>query len=165
VEQAKNKYDVARYFPDGTADSLLANMITFIYKRPTTAINRDRTLPEFRAYYVAQLPLFTHTYHTFTADSTHWYYLIRPARSVEGDLRGVGGRFRTNAQLEMVEFEEVFNTPVMARHDLERVGLMLFEEMVTTGNVDRYLKDRSLVEWPDDRLKYNKEKREWRYDE
>jgi hypothetical protein len=159
----KAKYDVHQWFPGDTADTLLTNMVTWIYKRPTEAINQDRSDPRFRYWYLRHTPQFTHLYHHLAADGTHWFYLIRPARSVHGDLRGVGGRFRTNAKLEMLDFEEVFNTPIMPRADLERTGLLLFEEMLANGNVDKYLADRSLIEWPDDRLKYDKDRREWRY--
>jgi len=156
-------YPVEDMVPGDLKDTLLANMITFIYKRPTTAINRDRTDPQFRAYYVDKLPMFQYVHHYMDTDSTHWFYLIRPARSVQGDKRGVGGRFRTNASLEMVEFEEIFNTPIMDEGMLREKGRILFDEMVATGGVDAFLEDRTLIEWPDGRLFYSKEKREWRY--
>ncbi|MCW5900225.1 MAG: hypothetical protein KIT10_13240 [Flavobacteriales bacterium] len=163
IAYARARYDVERYFPGTAKDSLLVNMVTFIYKRPTTAINRDRTDKEFRPYYVKHAASFQQVYHHVSPDSTHWYYLIRPARSVEGDKRGVGGRFRTNGQLAMVEFEEIFNTRIMPEPELIDRGLVLFEEMVATGNVDAFLQDKTLIEWPDGRLYYDKEKREWFY--
>lgn len=163
IAAARDRFDVGRYFPGDLKDTLLANMVTFIYKRPTTAINRDRTDAEFRPYYVKHAASFQHVYHYMAPDSTHWYYLIRPARSVEGDKRGVGGYFRTNDQLAMLDFAEVFNTRVLTEAELMDRGLVLFEEMVATGNVDAHLQDKTLIEWPDGRLYYDKEKREWLY--
>ncbi len=163
VADARKRHAVERHFPGDQKDTLLANMVTFIYKRPTTAINRDRTDPEFRAYYVKHAGSFDHVYHHMSADSTHWFYLIRPSRSVEGDKRGVGGRFRTNDKLAMLDFEEIFNTRILTEAELLDRGLVLFEEMVATGNVDAFLQDKDLIEWPDGRLFYSKEKREWRY--
>lgn len=162
--EAVDRYHVAGHFPGAIADTLLANMITFIFKRPTAAINRDRTHAEFRSYYVSKLDQFEFVHHHMSADSTHWFYVIRPARNVDGDKRGVGGKFRTNEALEMVEFEEIFNTPVMPKDQLEQTGRILFEEMIATGNVDAFTHDRKQIEWPDERLKYDTEKREWRYD-
>lgn len=163
VERAKAEYAVEQYFPGTAKDSLLANMITFIHKRPTTAINLDRTLPQFRAYYVEQLSSFTHAYHQVAKDGTHWFYVIRPARSVDGDKRGVGGWFLTNEGMDMVEFVEVFNTRIMPEHELWDKGLDLFEHMVANGDVDNHPQHGPWVEWPDERLKYDREKREWRY--
>lgn len=157
------QFDVEKHFPGSAKDSLLANMITFIYKRPTVAINRDRTLPEFRSYYVDKLPMFKHAYHEVDGSGRHWYYLVRPARSVEGDKRGVGGWFTTNDALEMVGFEEVFNTRIMHEQELLEKGLDLFRYMMEHGNVDEHPMRDAWVEWPDDRLKYDLEKREWRY--
>lgn len=158
-----SKYDPANTFPNATKDTLLANLITFIHKRPEAAINRDRTGPEFRMYFVEQLPRYRLLYHQRATDGTDWYYLIRPARSVHGALRGVGGRFRADEALQLVEFEEIFNTPVLPEQELEDKGRVLFEEMIATGAVDTYANDRLYVEWPDERLKYDKERREWRY--
>ncbi len=163
LENARVEYAVDRYYPGTAKDSLLVNMITFIYKRPTSAINLDRTLPQFRAYYVKQLPSFTHAFHSVAADSTHWFYVIRPARSVDGDKRGVGGWFRTNEVMDMVEFVEVFNTRVLPEQELWDKGLELFEHMLANGDVESHPQRDSWVEWPDERLKYDREKREWRY--
>ncbi|MEX1132078.1 MAG: hypothetical protein WEC15_02535 [Flavobacteriales bacterium] len=163
VERAKAEYAVEQYFPGTAKDSLLANMITFIYKRPTSAINLDRTLPQFRTYYLEQLPSFKHAYHTLDGDGTHWFYVIRPARSVDVDKRGVGGWFRTNEAMEMLEFAEVFNTRIMPEHELLDKGLDLFEYMVANGDVENHPQRGPWVEWPDERLKYDREKREWRY--
>lgn len=158
-------YDPAKTFTTAQKDTLLVNMITFIHKRPEAAINRDRTDPAFRKYYVDQLGRYKLVYHQQAPDSTHWFYLIRPARSASGDERGVGGRFRTDAAMGLVEFEEIFNTPVLPEAELKAKGLMLFQEMMDKGNVDAYQGERSLVEWPDGRLKYDRQRREWRYDD
>jgi hypothetical protein len=163
ITEARERYAFEHHFPGTLKDTLLANMVTFIYKRPTVAINRDRTDPEFRAYYVGHARSFTPLFLHMTPDSMHWFYVIRPARSVEGDKRGVGGRFRTNQALEMVEFEEIFNTRILPEQELIEQGAILFEEMVNTGNVDAYLENKELIEWPDGRLFYSLEKREWRY--
>jgi hypothetical protein len=162
-EKASESYRVEKYFPGDLKDTLLANMVTYIYKRPTAATNKTRTNPEFRSYYVKNASLFRYAYHHMTTDSIHYFYLIRPARSVDGDKRGVGGKFKINDKLELIEFEEIFNTQVLDEKELEEKGLTLFEELIDRGNVDRYLTDKTLIEWPDDRLKYHKEMREWRY--
>lgn len=163
VEAAREALSVAHHFPGTAKDSLLANLITFIDKRPAEATNMDCTLPRFRAHYVAQLPRFTYAYHQMTADSTHWFYLIRPARSIDGDKRGVGGRFRVNANLELVELLEVFNTRVMPEEQLWAHGLDLFRHMVAHGGTESHPQRTQWVEWPDERLQYHPELRAWRY--
>jgi hypothetical protein len=46
---------------------------------------------------------------------------------------------------------------------LRRKGLVLFEELIHTGEVNQFANDRSLIEWPDHRLYYDKAHREWKY--
>lgn len=163
VSEAMKEYDVRQYFPDWQKDSLLANMVTYIYRRPAKAKIEDRTKPKYRSYYVRSMLQFEYVYHYSPDDSVHYYYLIRPARSLEGTKRGVGGKFTTNDRLELVTFEEMFNTTILDEDVLRRKGLILFEEMVEEDNVERFLSDQNLIEWPDHRLKYDKERREWRY--
>lgn len=124
---------------------------------------RTRTNAEFRDYYIESAQQFEYVYHHMTEDGVHYFYLIRPARNLERSHRAVGGKFTTNEKLELVTFEELFNTTIMSDRVLREKGLLLFEEMIESGNVDRYLSDQNLIEWPDHRLKYDKEMREWRY--
>lgn len=163
VIAAMEEYDVEKYFPGNEKDTLLANMVTFIYRRPAKAKTQDRTKPEYRSYYVRSSELFEYVYHHKTDDDIHYYYVIRPARSLERNFRGVGGRFTVNEDLDLVTFEELFNTTIMDLPILRGKGLILFEEMISEGNVERFLPNQNLVEWPDHRLQYNKDQREWQY--
>lgn len=157
------RYDVQQFFPGDSRDTLLANMVTFIFKRPAVATQQTRTEPQFRSYYVDKLPLFEYAYHGIGPDSAHYFYLIRPARSVKGTLRGVGGRFVTRGGTALVEFEELLNTHISSRDTLLEYGVRFMEEALATGGADSMIADRTVTEWPDDRLKYHKELREWRY--
>jgi len=157
------RYDVERYFPGDSKDTLLANMITFIYKRPAVATQQTRTEPQFRSYYVESLSLFEYAYHGIGPDSAHYFYLIRPARSLEGTLRGVGGRFTTRGGTALVEFEEILNTRIGTREKLLEHGVRFMEEALSAGRADAMIEDREVTEWPDERLKYSKSLREWRY--
>ena len=160
--EVKNKYDVEDYFPGNLKDTLLTNMVTYIYKRPAVATQETRVNPEFRSYYVKHTDLFTYEFHHQIGE-THYFYLIRPARSLEGTARGVGGKFTTDETLELITFEEVFNTTIMDENQLREIGYELFLEMIEGKATEEYLIEHELVEWPDNRLKYHLEKREWRY--
>lgn len=163
IALAMEHYNVEEYFPGRQKDTLLTNMVTYIYRRPADATVETRTDPRYRSFYVRSAERFEYVYHEMDDSGTHYYYLIRPARNLERTFRGVGGRFTTNENLELVTFEEIFNTTIMDLPSLREKGLLLFEEMLHEGNVDRFIADQNLVEWPDHRLKYNKERREWRY--
>ena len=143
-------------------DSLLVDLITYIHRRPTAAINMDRTDPRFRPYYRAQLPLYGLIAHRSTPDGYHWYFLSRPAGSVKGDRRGVAGRYRTGRDGRPTAFEEVLNTPVLSIDSIRLVADILFPAMIEQDGAVPHADDRRLVEWPDGRLYYDRQLQEWR---
>lgn len=163
LEAALHKYSPSLHFSGSDKDSLLADMVTYIFRRPAKATSDSRTNPEFRAYYVRSANRFEWVYHHLAGDGYHYFYVIRPARTLEANYRGVGGRFIRNEQNGFIEFEEIFNTTIMERDLLRRKGLFLFEELINTGAVNQFANDRTIIEWPDHRLYYDKQHREWKY--
>ncbi len=143
-------------------EDLLIDMVTYIGRKPPLATSETRFEPEFRDYYTTYAKAFEVVYFHVDGDGLHRYYLIRPARSMHGNRRGVGGMFRLENG-KITDFEELFNTPVMDEDRLREIGLELFEEMRYKSHVDRFLENRDYIEWPDERLSYDKEKFEWRY--
>src|SRR6056297_3133356 len=63
VERAMEDYDVEEYFPGNQKDTLLTNMVTYIYRRPAEATAETRTNREFRSYYVRSAQRFEYVYH------------------------------------------------------------------------------------------------------
>lgn len=159
-----NKVDGTPDIGLGSADrdTLLVDLITYMHRRPSAALNDRRTDPRFRAFYQAQLPAYALLMLEKKDDGTHWFYVSRPARSVKGDRRGVAGRFRMGADGKPTGFEEIFNTPVLSEDSVKLVGAILFPLMVAGHGTVPLADDRRLVEWPDERLYYDKEKQEWR---
>ena len=159
----KKNYSFDRNFNKQQRDSLLVDMVTLIGKKPKTADYITRHEPRFRDYY-RQLSQHFSMEFFHQANDTCYYYMIRPARSVRGNQRGVGGKFTLNGDGNIAYFEESFNTPVYDREELELIGWRLFREMIEKRSISDLLWNVDYIEWPDDRLKYDLEKREWRYD-
>lgn len=159
---ADTLFQVERQLAPAERDTLLVDLITYIHRRPNEAINLDRTEARFRPWYRSQLPDYTLLQYHTAEDGTHWFFLARPARSVKGDRRGVGGRFRISEQGRPTAFEEVFNTPVLSMDSVRIVGELLFPELVLLNGAVPRPDDRRLVEWPDASLHYDRERKEWR---
>ncbi len=157
-------YSFSKHFTTQHRDTLFVDMVTLIGKKPKTADFITRHETRHRKYYINLSGQFEMTHFHITNDDTAYFYMIRPARSVKGTTRGVGGKFTLNEQGKPDYFEEVFNTPVKDREELLKTGCTLFLEMLLTGNVNAYLWNKDIIEWPDERLKYDTEKQEWRYD-
>ncbi len=161
-EKDQKQFDVSSYFEAEEADSLLADMVTYIGRKPPMATSHSRFDSIFRSYYVNYAKEFNHAYHFVNEQDIHYFYITRPARSTQGNRRGVGGSF-TMQENKITDFEERFNTPVSDEEHIREIGLVLFKELVSMGHVDEYGHRKEYIEWPDARLKYNKEMFEWRY--
>jgi hypothetical protein len=160
----KDKYQFERSkLTSQQRDTLLVDMVTLIGKKPKTADYINRHEPRFREYYKELSKDFSMEFY-HQADDTCYYFMIRPARSARGNTRGVGGKLTLDQEFRIDYFEESFNTPVYSRDVLERIGWRLFRELIEKRSIEGLLWNVDYIEWPDDRLKYDKEKREWRYD-
>ena len=159
----KKPYRFNNYYSQQIRDTLLVEMVTLIGKKPKTADYLTRHEPRFRNYYTQLADSFSIVFF-HQADDTCYFYMVRPARSVRGNTRGVGGKLTLDADHKIDYFEESFNTPIYPREELERIGWRLFRELIEKRSISGLLWNVDYIEWPDDRLQYDVEKREWRYD-
>lgn len=161
LSSCSDKYDPSAYFNSQQRDTLLADMITFIYVRPSGAAWDTRFNAEFRKFYVRSLPKFRFEKLYRDEVGNYYYFIIRPARSVEGTMRGVGGKFRMDSKNHIVRFEEIFVTPVGDLAELRKKGTELFEHMVRTGNIEHYMLNDAYLEWPNAWSYYDTLRHEW----
>lgn len=157
----KDNYDVSKYYSAGERDTLLTTIITYIYTQPQYATWETRFDSKYRKYYVSQLSKFRFEKYFITQSNTHYYYIIRPARSINGNLRGVGGSFKLDENGKIISFKEIFNTPVGDLNELREKGDELFKWMVKTGHVNEYVKNSDYIEWPNVQSYYDTIRHEW----
>ncbi len=158
---ADQKYDINQYYDTASQDTLMTNIIISSYKTPRGVRKEDRFNPEFRDLYVKQLPLFDFIFFHVDDAGVHYFYMLRPARNVDNRKRGVGGRFRTNENLELIDFEELFVTPMIPEEDVQTRGKYLWDDLMHFGHVDRYLLNMDYVEFPNKGVRYDMELKEW----
>ncbi len=157
-------YNPDTYLTQADKETLMVDIISRIYTLPENmrSLNNQRTELPFRRYFAAQLPKFQLKFYHITPDSTHLFYVIRPARNAKNYNRGVGGRFK-KCNNQLYDFEEVFVTPCMPDDSLLIRGEELFREFVKSGNVNMYLMSPLFIEWPNEMSVYDKKKMEWVY--
>ncbi len=157
-----NTNKVSKYFSESERDTLLTNMITYIYVKPTYANNATRFQAQFRKYYVESLPKFSLENYFIAPDSTHYFFLIRPVGNTLKYRRGVLGKFKLkHGSLMPIDFEETINTPHLEEAVVKERGAFLFKELVKKGNLNDYLAMKHYIEWPDSTLVYDKKINEW----
>lgn len=158
----RSQYRFERHFTKQLRDTLLVDMVTLIGKKPKTADFTSRLDVQYRPYYILLSNDFRIKYF-HQADDTCYYFMIRPARSTKGNARGVGGKLILDSANRINYFEETFNTPAYAVEVLERMGWRLFRDLITQRSIEGLLRNVDYIEWPDSRLRYDTDKREWRY--
>lgn len=158
------RFNILRYFSQEEADTLLVDAVTFIGRKPVLATSESRFHPKFRSYYAEYSRQFSFFLYHIDTDSVHAFYMLRPARSLDGNTRGVLGQYTLDENKHMIDFIEILNTRVRPKSELKKIGLILFEALLEKGHVDDMISDTAMVEWPDDRLKYDHRRNEWRYD-
>jgi hypothetical protein len=162
-----NTNKVSNSFNKSEQDSLLTNIITYIYLKPPYATNSTRFQAQFRKYYVQNLPKFSLENHYIAPDSTHYFFLTRPVGNMLKYRRGVLGKFKLKQatiaanSLMPTDFEEIINTPHLEETLVKERGAFLFKELIKNGNLNKYLGMKDYIEWPDSTLVYDKQTNEW----
>lgn len=159
--QCSSKYEVSNYLNNVERDSLLTDIITYIYVRPKGVTWENRFDAANRKYYVNVLPKFKFEKLYKDKEGTYYFLLIRPARSAEGTMRAVGGKFKLDDHKDITRFEEIFNTPVGSITVLREKGEELFLYMVENGTVEKYMLNDEYLEWPNAWTYYDTIRHEW----
>jgi hypothetical protein len=156
------KYQTSNYFTDNQEDSLLTNIVTYIYTLAPQATNETKFQPQFRGFYTKNLSSFNLQNYYQSTDGWNYFFLIRPVGGSPKFRRGVLGKFKLKENSLMpTEFEEVANTPHLADEIVKERGQYLFQELIKNGNLDQQIPMKQYIEWPDEHLAYNKKQHEW----
>jgi hypothetical protein len=155
------KHQISKYYSDNERDSLLTNIITYVYTKAPGATDSTKWESKYRSYYVKNLPSF-HIENYFIAENGwHYFFMIRPVGSSE-KRRGVLGKFKLDkGNLKPIEFEEIVNTPHLDEEIVKERGAFLFKKLIEKGNLNEYLAMKQYIEWPDATLFYDKKTNNW----
>lgn len=160
--RGKDKYDVSLYYNKSNQDSVLANIVTYIFIAPPYTSMPDRFKSEHKEFYTDStlLAKFSVLKYYICDDGTNYFLVLRPGNRV-GEKRAVGGYFKRNKDQSLVNFHEVFVTPLLSEESAREKGGFLFDKMVQ-GEVQEYLKMKSYVQWPNDASYYDTLQYEWK---
>ena len=157
------KYQVNDYFTDKQQDSLLTNIVTYIYIPAPQATNETKFQPQFRSFYTKSLSSFNLQNYYQAEDGWNYFFLIRPVGGSPKFRRGVFGKFKLKQNSLMpIDFEEVANTPHLEEAIIQERGKYLFQELIKNGNLDAQIPMKQYIEWPDEHLNYDKKVHEWK---
>jgi hypothetical protein len=155
------KHEPAHYFSQAELDSLKVEMITYIFQAPEGANWQTRFEKKYRANYLSHLSKFNLEKLYLNDAGKYYFYMTRPARNSQGNLRGVGGSFFLDEKKGIYSFKEIFNTPVGSVEELEKKGDELFAWIIDHDNVNEIMLNADLIEWPTQWSYYDTVRYEW----
>jgi hypothetical protein len=157
------KQKINDYFTDNQRDSLLTNIITYIYIPAPKATNETKFEPQFRDFYTKNITRFNLQNYYNAEDGWHYFLVIRPVAGGSVFKRGVLGKFKLKENSLMpTEFEEIANTPHLKDGIVQERSRYLFQELIKNGNLDKQIPMKQYIEWPDEHLAYDKKVHEWK---
>lgn len=150
------------YLSDSQRDSLLTNIVTYIYTIAPNATYETKFQAKFKAYYTKNLSKFTLENLQKSQNGYTYFFVIRPVGGSQFK-RGVLGKFKLKEGSTMpTEFEEIANTPHLKEEVVKERGAYLFRELVKNGSLDAQMPMKQYIEWPDQHLAYDKKINEWK---
>jgi hypothetical protein len=161
--QAPVLNNIDAYYNSAEADSIRVQLVTYIYKPPNKVPMSERFDPQYRGWFTEQMTKFQFLHFHVAEDGTHYFYMLRPARTVTNEKRGVAGRFKLDADKQVTEYFELFNTPMIPEETVISHGLAIFPELIETGNFASFKDNPEFIEFPNAQAQYDVEIYEWSY--
>jgi hypothetical protein len=151
-------------FSDGAQDTLLANIITYVYKAPKGVSQENRFKPEHRKHFINEISNFIMLDYFIDDSGKHYFLLLRPVKSIKNEKRAVAGMFNADDNLNISNFVELFNTPKLPAKEAVERGQEVFSHVIKhSGELGPYFLNKDFVEFPDERCIYDANKFEWIY--
>jgi hypothetical protein len=161
----KDKYDPAKFYDANEQAELLAGIVTYIFSAPPYTLMEDRFKAEHRIWYrQTSARLFKLDRLYVDHSGRHYYLVLRPGVTAD-DKRAAGGYFDVANENEMQfrNFHEAFVTPILPDSTVKERGRFLFDQMVK-GDIEKYLKMKTYVQWPNAVSYYDSTTYEWKMD-
>lgn len=160
---SKDKYDPSTYCSDIEKADLLSGIVTYIFNAPPYTQMKDRFKPEHKPFYAANSARLFSLDRLYVNDNGRHYYLVVRPGSNATLRRAAGGFFDVSEDKSFKHFSEMFVTPQFSDSVARGRGRFLFDHMVK-GDLDRFLKMESYVQWPNPISYYDSTTYEWKMD-
>lgn len=159
----KDPYAVENYMKQEESLKNLVPIYPYIAKLESGVNYSNRFDSAQRAYFEEKQKVHKFSFERYyvTKDSVHYFLIWKVAPSLYEKKIAIGGRYKKDASGKIYAFEELFNTPKMKLDELKEKSFKLFDYMVENGNVDAYLGDFEMIEFPDGKCLYDKENHKW----
>lgn len=153
------------YYFDETAQSdIFAQVISYVYTTPSGIPKADRFHKDYREVYKREIQKFEMIHFWKSDGDSYYFYMLRPARNINNNKRGVAGIFTLDESLEIDSFEEVFVTKMIPEEQVVSFGNLVFQEFIdNNGEIPMTPLRKDLIEFPNAQTRYDQAIYEWTY--
>ena len=158
-------YDAGSNLSDAERQRYLKQLAPYIHKKPDGLTFEERFHEKAAAYY-QQFSEKTDSRitHFVRNDSVSFFFFkFRDLTSLYEHYRGIGGYFKTSPDTTLSLVNLLYHTPRFTAEEMDEKSEILFREMVTTGNVDNFVGNRSFIHTPNSDFYYNTKLNRWDY--
>jgi hypothetical protein len=158
------KYSPETYLSEDTKNELLLKILPNFAHLPKGYTYERRFESSLNTFYTEEIKKYKIQHYFISNDSVHYFMVNRPAPSLFEKRLAISGKFKIDQQGKISNYEEIFWTFKMKLPELQEKGQILFNEMVEGGNLAEYMPGKKAEEWiefPDNRVSYNKEQQKW----
>lgn len=94
-----------------------------------------------------------------------FYFQYRDLTSLYEHYRGLGGYYRKDESGKITFLNILYHTPRLTKTEITERSKLLFDQMLTKGDVKTFLGNKRFVQTPNDDFYYNTKTNRWDYTE
>jgi hypothetical protein len=159
--------DAKKNLTNNQYDLYVREVAPFCIKKPDQISYHERTNPRYHAFYETVVKETGASIDFFVENDTAKFFFFRykDLSSLYEHYRGLGGYFRTNEEDSITFINLLYHTPRLTQEEMSKKGEILFREMMSKGNVAKYIGNRKYVHTPNADFYYNTKLNRWDYTE
>jgi len=163
-QEKHSPLEFAYYFDESAQSEILAQIISYVYTTPSGIPKAERFLADYREVYKRELQKFEMIHFWKSDNNNYYFYMLRPARNINNNKRGVAGIFTLDENLEIESFKEAFVTKMISEDEVVAFGDLVFQDfIVNKGQLPMTPLRHNLIEFPNAQTRYDEVIYEWTY--
>lgn len=147
--------------------SILNRLAPYIIEKSDNFSFEDRFKPEHKSFYDQYIEKTDGELKYFIKTDTAnlFFFSYKDLSSLYEHYRGTGGYYKTNGSGEITYINLIYWTPRLTARERYNREPLLFNEMATRGNVDKYIGNKNYIQAPNADFYYNPKLQRWDHTE
>ena len=165
LASCENGYEAKRNLSEEKYQEILSKLAPYVIGKSDEFSYDERFLPVNKPFYDKFISLSRGELVYFKECDTAslFYFRYRDLTSLYEHYRGIGGYYREDENGKITFLNLLYHTPRLTKSEIANRGKILFEEMLTRGNVKQYIANKQFVQTPNADFYYDTKTNRWDY--